>query len=389
MKSPAGIRPHRRRAILMLPALCLLVAGAGGWGLASAPLELPGKAPILRILWDQELASDPSPAMDVRWASARSVYVAWLHHGVSELTMDGNFTALRNLFPDTRGAHTPLRYLPFHRLAVSQEHVVAASLFRTLGYRPLHGTDGHVVITKASVGIAEDIDVSGNRLLLVGDPELRVLPIGGGIAWLGPLSAYPARDLKPILHDAGHGSFPNLINCYELQLGAARFLPDQTFVVVPGSQPGAHLFDSAGQLLRTWDTAALGLDGDAGCGSITTEQLERLHISQTARYAYLNQHRVLDGILPLAEGPGLLIRSVVDGKIQWQLKVLQPAATLVYDLPLTGSSPQDRLRGDVRGNRIVLLLTATTEKPYRRSHLYVAELPRVAAPGAVVEGNQP
>jgi len=74
--------------------------------------------------------------------------------------------------------------------------------------------------------------------------------------------------------------------------------------------------------------------------------------------------------------------------LHWQLKVLQPAATLVFDVPLTGRAPYDRVRGDVRGDRIVLLLTGNSNRPYRRGHLYVAELPRIGAPGAVTEGGQ-
>jgi hypothetical protein len=391
---------RRRGAIITLAAICSLLAGAAAWSSAVGLPEPPGASaktldpptathPTLRILWDQELLSDPSPAMDVRWASAHTVYVAWLHHGVSELTMDGSFTALRNLFPDAREGGVQSRYFPFHRLAASKDYVVAASLYRTLGFRPLNGTAGRVQMTKASVGIAVDLDLSENRLGLLGDPEMRVLPLGGGIAWLGPLSADPGKDLKPVLHDVGNGRFPNLINCYELQLGGVRFLPDQSFVVVPGSQPGAYLFSPAGHLLRTWDTTALGLDGDSGCAGMSMEHLQRLHVSETARYAYLNEHRVLDDILPLAQGPGLLIRSVVGGKVHWQLEVLQPAATLIYDVPLTGNTSYDRLRGDVRGDRIVLLRTANTDKPYQAGHLYVAELLPAVESGATPEGVRP
>jgi hypothetical protein len=332
----------------------------------------------LHVLWDQALQSNPSPAMDVRWASDRTVYVAWLNHGVSELALDGNFTALRNLFPDAAGKWKS-RYLPFENLAVSKDYVVASSRFNTLGFRPSQGRKGRVVITKVAVGIVEDLDLSGNRLLLLGNPEMKTTPTGG-VAWLGPLTAHPATDLTPILIDAGGAHTPSLVNCSDLALGGVRFLPGGTFIVVPGFQPGAHLFDPSGRLLHTWDTKALGLDADAGCAAITTEQLNRFGTSAAARFAYINQHRVVDAVLPLAQGPGLLIRSVVDAEVRWQLVVLQSGATIAYDVPFTGTLPYDRLRGDVHGNRIALLLGAhdfDAHKPYRRTHLYVAELPQV------------
>jgi len=126
---------RRRGAILItLAATCSLLAGAGAWSRAVGspdppgagahiPLDLPAGHPALKILWDQEMLSDPSPAMDVRWASDRSVYVAWFHHGASELALDGKFTAVRDLFGDASSA----RYQPFDFLAVSNNSIVASS----------------------------------------------------------------------------------------------------------------------------------------------------------------------------------------------------------------------------------------------------------------------
>jgi len=390
---------RRRGAILTLAATCSLLAGATAWSRGAGPLEPPGPSampldpptathPALRILWDQEMLSDPSPAMDVRWASDRSVYVAWLRHGASELALDGKFTVVRNLFPDASSA----RYQPFDFLAASSDYIVASSNALTLGFRPRpHGEPtgevSNVLITRASVGSVEAVDLSGNRLLLIGMPNEWATDTAG-IAWLGPLTRYPARDLKPVLSDVAGVARSSLLNCRHLMLGAVRFLPDGTFLVVPGFQPGAHLFDAAGRLLRTWDTHVLGLDGDTGCPGITMDQRQEIAISGKARSLFLNRYRVLDGVLPLPQGPGLIIRSVAGGKVHWQLVVLQGAGAVVYDVPLTGTPPYDRLRGDVLGSRIVLLLGPHEfdkfEKGqphvYKTTHLYVAELPRVLEP---------
>jgi hypothetical protein len=394
-------RPRMRMASL---ALLLLAAGALAQPLptsllpangtaAPPPLDSPPlappavAAPALEILWDQQLSSDPSPATDVRWAGERSVYVAWMHHGASQLSLDGNFTALRNLFPDVQGfMRSP--YLPFDHLAVSDQYVVASSLWNTLGFRPLHGSQGMVLMTKVPVGIVDAIDLAGSRLVLLGIPT-SALPKNGAIAWLGPLTGYPGRDLKPLLYDAGGAKYPTFLNCAALQLGKARFLGDGSLLVVPGTQPGAHLFDAAGNLLRTWDTSALGIDGDAECPGITPDESHRLYTSERARFDYINRHRVLDAILPLAQGPGLLIRSVAAGTVHWQLKVPQGLAILTYDLPLTGTPPYDRLHGDVRGDRIVLLRTGNPDKPYGLGHLWVAKLPRIESPPVTRQGVQP
>jgi hypothetical protein len=295
---------RRRGAIFALATTCPLLVGAAAWSRAVASPEPPGQSaktpfdlptathPPLRILWDQEMLSDLSPAMDVRWASDRSIYVAWLRHGASELALDGKFTVIRNLFPDARTA----KYQPFDFLAVSNDYVVASSNARTLGFRPRpHGKPegvANVLITRASVGNVEAIDISGDRLVLVGLPD----------AWV---------------------------------------------------------------------------TGSAGVA-----------ISAKARGAYLNRHRVLDGILPLRQGPGLIIRSVAESKVHWQLVVLRAAGTVVYDIPLTGTLPYDRLRGDVLGSRIVLLLGPhefdkfEKDQPhaYKTTHLYVTELPPVIEP---------
>jgi len=206
------------------------------------------------------------------------------------------------------------------------------------------------------------------------------------LAWVGPLSAHPAKDLQPLpLYDAGGAKSPGLVNCEELLLGTARFLPDGSLFVVPGFQPGAHLFSATGRLLRTWDTTALGLDA-LDCAHLSAADHVRFGRSPQARFDYLNQHRVLEEVLPLKEGPGLLIRSVKDGKVTWDLTVLQSGErVLSYAVPIAGELPYDRLRGDVRRNRIVLLRAAhgfdKLAPPYRANRIVVAELPQDAGKG--------
>jgi hypothetical protein len=280
-----------------------------------------------------------------------------------------------------------MRYMrDFEIRATSKQFVVASARFRTFMFRPAPSQPGSVVtITKVPIGIVQDLDLSGNRLLLLGNPQWSASP-APSVAWLGPISEHPVQDLKGLpLYDAGGSKSPGLVNCSELHLGAARFLPDGSFLVVPGFQPGAHLFSAAGRLVRTWDTTALGLDA-LDCAHLNAQDHLSFGRSPQARFRYLNEHRVLEGILPLKEGPALIIRSVKDGKVAWELKVLQSGArVLTYEVPVAGELPYDRLRGDVRGNRIVLLRAAqgfdNLAQPYRTNHVVVAELPQDAGKG--------
>jgi hypothetical protein len=372
-------RPDRQR----WPAFAL--AGVlAAVALAAAPS--PDRAPTtgaLRILWDQELPPYPSgPAMDVRWASNRTVYLAWALEGVTETSLDGKFSRVRTLIADP-----DRRFRSFDMLAASRSHLVTSSQFRTMAFRPTARQEsGFVTITRLRIGIVEALDVSGTQLLVLGNPDWEGLSPQGVVARLGPLTEHPEKDLEPLsLRDIGGAGSPSLANCSRLPLGGARFLPDGSFMVVPGFQPGAHLFSSSGRPLRTWDTQALGIDA-IDCLGISKDQAHLFANSEPARFSFLNQRRVLESILPLEEGPGLIVRWVAGGKVHWELKVLQSGArVLTYQIPFTGELPYARLRGDAANRRIVLLLREHgfdhVGPPFRPTHLFVAELPRSSQEG--------
>ncbi len=376
-----GFRKIRTHLVPLL-TVGLLAVCTGASIAETAPVPTKG---ILRILWDQELPPYPSgPAMDVRWASDHTVYLAWAREGITETALDGKFTRVRTLIADP-----DRRFRSFDMLAASQSNLVTSSLFRSLAFRPTaQQQSGIVTITRLRIGIVGALDLSGTRLLMLGNPEWELSP-QGVIARLGPLTDHPERDLKPLpLHDIGGAESPGLANCSHFELGRARFLPDGSFLVVPGFQPGAHLFSSGGRPLRTWDTEALGLDA-IDCLHVSVEQRHQFATSETARFDFLNRHRVLDAILPLEEGPGLLVRWVAGGKVHWELKVLQSGArVLTYQIPFTGELPFARLRGDAANHRIVLMLRQHgfdhVGPPFRTTHLFVAELPQGAQ-----EGGQP
>jgi|HubBroStandDraft_3_1064219.scaffolds.fasta_scaffold40899_2 hypothetical protein len=346
----------------------------------------------LRILWEQDLPPYATgPAMDVRWAGDRSLYLAWTKEGVTEVALDGSFTRQRSLVIDP-GRH----FRDFEILGVSADYLVASSRFNYMALRPGPAHRGDLSATaRVPIAIVEDLDLSGSRLLLLGNPGF-TYPSAGTVAWLGPASNAPARDLKPlpIVDPAGAQSktenhFPSLTNCSELELGAARFLADGSLFVVPGFSPGAYHLTPKGRLIQTWDTQALGLDAAPDCASMTAKERLAMSFSDAPRFDFINRHRVVDEVLPLVQGPGLLIRSVSDGAVHWELEILRPGGGLLtYQIPFTGTLPYDRLRGDVRDHRIVLLRSThgfERGKPFKVAKVFVAELP----PPRSAKGDQP
>lgn len=155
-----------------------------------------------------------------------------------------------------------------------------------------------------------------------------------------------------------------------------RFLPDGSFLVVPGSQPGAHLFNKDGRLVRSWTNQEIGLTTD--CSDMTVERFKAVATQKGTRKGWLDQRRVLDDILPLQEGPGLLVRSMGrDGAVRWDLVILRQGGVEKVEVPFVGETSSDRLRGDVRGGKIVLLRGAEFfpgQRSGKQDEILVAEI---------------
>jgi len=285
-----------------------------------------GESPqqTLRILSEQEVPIESGPAFSIRFASDETVFLTLGHHGLAEVTLDGKLTVRRKPIPDRETLGVAFRN--FDHLAVSPDYLAVSSLTADLGFRPRATSEaGTYKFTKLRVWSVYAMDLRGDRLLLLGDPTPRALEhqhaSRGEIAWIGPLSDHPQRDMKPFLYDVAGPPPPSrsigwsLANCMLLGLGAARFLPDGSYLVVPGFQEGAFLYSPDGTLRHTWKNDDVGLDAP-DCASLSARQEEQFASSYRARFDFLNQHRVLEEILPLAQGPGLLIRSVSGGALR-------------------------------------------------------------------------
>lgn len=347
----------------------MLAGLAGVLLLAAAPVARSGTAAI-KVLAEYPLHPVLRAAVDVRWGSDRSVYLASGKAGTFEVPL-GSATQPRSLIA---GNHERGGFWLSSRVAASPRYLVTASPVFAVRWRTLPDGADQETFFDAIV----DLDLRDDRLLILGalkDEKERFAP-EGAIAWIGSLGR-KLEDRKPVHYSAfGAGARP-LAHCGPFDMGAARFLPDGSFLIVPGFEPGAFLYDSSGKLVRTWDTRTIGLDTE-DCADMSEELQTRLAAVPEPRWAWLNRRRILDDILPLPQGPGLLVRSVSGGSVRWDLKVLAPSGAIVtYAVPVSSPSVLAHLSGDVRGGQIVLLLSAIGRHgPEAPPRLILAELPK-------------
>lgn len=349
------------RRFLRLTAVFLLAGLFAGTAGSAEPER------TLRILSRTPLPAASSVARDIRWASESSVYVAHALDGVSEVGLEG--AKKRALVPATgHYGRIPVPGWPggfdlgfYGRLAVSGETLAVSGQDWFLAWRSLKlAADRSYRLETRPFTETEAFDLQGDRILLLGSRDNVYRPeveAHGEIAWLGTLSSGLA-DLKPIYYDRSGSRMPTYCHCRGKMLGAARFLADGSFVLVPGFEKGVHLFSASGQLERSWTSEQLGVDTD--CTGMSAEEEDDLGRKPASWQRWLNQHRTVDDILALPQGPGLLVRSWgADNQVHWELKILAGSRIETWSLPIAGPRPTDRLRGDVRGDRIVLLLSGS------------------------------
>jgi hypothetical protein len=337
----------------------------------------------LRLLNTIALPPAHSIATDIRWISDDSVLVSWESDGVAEVTLAG---AKRRVMVPDRLALNMLKH--YDHLAISPRLLAVASFNGGIAWRPFaEKAGGKVRFQSRDVPIAIDFDLYGDKVLFLGlarhkrDNNPPAFAPQGDVAWLGTLSD-GFEKLKPVLYDAGGPGAPNLYNCGTYPIGAVRFLADGSFVVAPGFQDGIHLFNAESREIRSWTNAQVGVDTHTLCSQMTEAEEVEFRKEGDFFQRWFNSHHGIDDILPLPQGPGLLVRSWgTDGQAHWMLKVLQPGSIATYAVPVTGSRPFDRLHGDVRNGRIVLLLS-NSGYPYPKSpadlpaEVFLMELPK-------------
>lgn len=342
------IRPARFAGLVM--ALSVALGGSLAVDALSSPQELV-------LLQRIPLPEVPSVATDIRWAGRDSVYVSWFASGIGEVGLDG--TVRRTLAP----APKTLELGNYSNLAASPGRLAAASGSHHLVWRTVRPKAGRsVAFHKQRFRDTYDFDISGDRVLLLGIDKSNLggpYAPQGVIAWIGRLSeGEDLADLTPVLHDLSGPGARHMYNCASYPMNGIRFLPDGSFVVAPGFQDGIHLFNAAGKEIRSWTHEQVGIDSHLGCDTMTEAEEGKFRGDDATIAGYVKSRRLLDDVLPLPEGPGLLVRTWgKDNKAHWTLKVLRQDGIRTYTVPAVGDRVHDRLRGDVRNGRIVLLLS--------------------------------
>lgn len=295
-------------------------------------------------------------ASDVRFLDQHTLMLASRKFGVAKVHYEGRGVRVEEMIlPEGAGGIVLAEHL-----GVSADHFAAASPASQLiwmerragGATGMLGTWGS---PKAPISFFEDIDVQGDRLAILGlmRSDTGMSP-DGAVAWQGTMPPKGEVELKPLVYSLnGPGARP-FARCSTFEVGKIRFLPDGRLLVVPGAEPGAFLYSASGKLERTWDTVRMGLDLRCDFDDTTS----RVFASDgTARLAYIDQFVTVDEILPTALGPALMIRSVKDKKTSWRMVLLlDDGSTQEIDTHLSSSAAFAYLRGDVLGNRVVLLL---------------------------------
>ena len=339
-----------------MPARALLAGTAAGGLLLSLSLgQATTPVPSAKTPGPVQLISEtplPAPLLwvyDVRWSGEDSVFVSAPLVGLFELRLSKGKAVLgEKLVAAGRGSGT--FFLPAY-VGSSSRFLAFAAPFFSLGWRDRSDRTTRLDFPFAAV---TDIDVTGDRLLILGAQMIddKWAP-DGAIAWIGS-PAKGLRDLKAVFHSRSGPGARDMDACAILELGAVRFLPDGRYVIAPGVEPDIYLYSPAGKLVKTWQTRALGIDAEC---TLNDQERYRFSADQDGRWAWLSKRTTLEDILPLPEGPGLVVRSCRNGSTRWELIVLREgAAPFRYTLPVTSPSTLSHLRGDVRGDQVIMLL---------------------------------
>jgi hypothetical protein len=377
----SGISLTSRRSAWLWALAVPLLAGC-----LSAAQPAPGQADSgpLRFVAHYAVPGEGSVYTDVRWANDGSVLLSRWAHGVFEMELGDKPVTRQQPVPSPFVLRPSLTHPPkFDSLAVSPQYLAIASLASNITWRSRERSpSGKIVFEHKTLGNVDDIDLWGDRVVFLGAPLVRTThpdsPYeAGGIAWLGTLSS-GLDDIKPVLFDLAGSAADHYWTCSTLRTGSVRFLENGSFVVVPGYQPGAHLFNAAGKLVRSWSGEETGLTTD--CSGMAREDGYRMRATFEGVRDWLNQRRILDDVVPLADGIGLVVRYLgTDAKLHWELRVLRAnTAVATYRLPIESHVAHSRLHADARGGRLVFLLSSmrlmSNEQSDLDGELFLAEL---------------
>lgn len=320
--------------------------------LGAAISARPG--PSLRVLLDTPVPEHMRWTQDVRWASSDEMFLTAGRGGVYRLPVRKPLPNGELVIP---GENTRGGFFFSSRLARADQFLITASPFAALAWRDLRKQRTAAVDATHAFAMIVDFDAYGDEIIILGadrDEKGRWAP-EGAIAWRGSLGVGLA-DLHPVHYSTSGPKVPNMNNCASLETGAVRFMSDGSYVILPGVEPGVFLYDASTRLKRTWPTEGLGF-----ADRCRLSYGEGLEYSKNAglRERWVNQNTIVDDIVPLPSGPGLILRSFdkKEKRVTWTLMLLEMSGkTRKISIPVTSSSPLARARADVRGDAMLMLI---------------------------------
>lgn len=337
--------------------------------LFSLILALPGFGQEFEPLLERLVPQSLEWPLDLRFEDANTVLLGAGRDGVYRLSLTEPDAGLDNLV-----AADSVTFVS--RLAASDRWLVAGTTFGPLGWMPWVGRAAYQ--EDVPMGVILDLDVAGDEVWMLGSrrDENRVWAPGGVILWSATLGEGGITGMTPrMFAESGPGA-TEMARCHILETGAVRSTGDGRWLVVPGVQPGVFLYGEDGKLERVWQSGELGFVDDC---TLDEEEAARLSSQPQARNKWLNERTIVDDAIFWQGFPALVVRTVVEGEPRWTLLQLgDDASAKRVGLPVTGAGPNARLRADVYGNRIAVLVTEYELDPEDRK-----ERPRVVilAPG--------
>ncbi len=333
---------------------CLLCLASSVLGAAAAA------APSVRIVAEHQAPDVLRHCGDVRWLGERSVALALGTHGTFELQLSPPYEpkllapASGEKLPGVGGASGSKLLRAHTRLAVSNVGIAVADSIFGLSWMPHRGADPPAILP---IHYCYDLDLHGSRVLLTGVPSVdAVQKHGFAVAWEADLNRAPLRfEPRHLLAERRWGSSQEFIQITDWQLNSsaahARFLPDGSLAVLPGVEPGAFLYGPDLRLRRAWDQEVLGTNVAWG----TAAEGRRIHLHPEERITWPNTKRLAEVMLPLPEGPALLVREVQQRRTRWTLVLLrEDGSSQRVELPLSTTGPYWHVAADARGHRIIL-----------------------------------
>jgi hypothetical protein len=337
--------------------------------LVAAPLVAdPAASWEISVVHDAALAPGLN-AMDVRWSGEQTVLLAAARDGVVQVDVRNPVnpsTVIRGGGVRSHAAGTVPSFFASAFLARTPDALVVGSPFYALAWQ----NKGATGLTQLPFVSAFDLDAFADRAVVLGvaGDATGHWPLEGPTLWSVPMAGGAIEPIKP------YPSTRAFRNCDVIFAGAVRFFPDGRFAVASSVEPGVALYDLQRRLIRTWGTDGLGYEDHC---TITEEQSHVFGADYPGRVRWINRRQLLDELLPLTEGPLLIIRTPRPGGTAWRAVLLPfDGKPIPIAIPITSSSPYAHLKADLRGSRIVFVMSdqVPEDSPRQAGHLIVARI---------------